>query len=104
MGPRARARAAARPYLELNQHAFAAHASGAPQVVDVFVFLVQLPGAHGVFAGAVVTCGHQFNEAFLGSAALRRSLCRNRPLSGWKDSPTSAKLLSNSSLCELNQE
>lgn len=50
-----------RPYLELNEHAFAAHAAGAPQVIDVLVFLIQLPSARRFFTGAVVTCGEEVN-------------------------------------------
>lgn len=42
-------------YLELDQHAFTAHTPGAPQVVDVFIFLIQLPCAHCFFTGAIVT-------------------------------------------------
>lgn len=43
------------PYLQLDQHAFTAHTSRAPQVVDVFIFLIQLPSAHCFFTGAVIT-------------------------------------------------
>lgn len=50
------------PHLELNEHAFAAHTAGAPQVIDVLVFLIQLPSAHCFFTGAVVTCGHRLNR------------------------------------------
>lgn len=42
-------------HLELNQHALAAHTTGAPQVVDVLVLLVELPGAHRLLTGAVIT-------------------------------------------------
>lgn len=47
------------PYLELDQHAFTTHTSRAPQVVDVFIFLVQLPSAHCFFTGAIVTLRHK---------------------------------------------
>lgn len=48
-----------RLYLKLDQHAFTAHTAGAPQVVDVFIFLIQLPSAHCFFTGAVVTWKHR---------------------------------------------
>ena len=42
-------------HLELDEHALAAHTAGAPQVVDVFVLLVQLPSADRVFTGPIIT-------------------------------------------------
>lgn len=42
-------------HLELDQHALTAHTSRAPQVVDVLIFLIQLPSAHRLFTGAVIT-------------------------------------------------
>lgn len=47
-------------YLELDQHAFTAHTAGAPQVVDVFIFLIQLPSAHCFFTGAVIA--YKYND------------------------------------------
>lgn len=108
------------PYLELDQHAFTAHTSGAPQVVDVFIFLIQLPSAHCFFAGAVITYSFKWLTINTRSASYRLSLFHpighkthavafhtllwyTQTTQRWKNSPTSAKLLSRSSLCELNQ-
>lgn len=42
-------------YFELDQHAFTAHSSRAPQIVDVLILLIQLPGAHCFFTSAIIT-------------------------------------------------
>lgn len=42
-------------HLELDQHALAAHTTRAPQVVDVLVLLVELPSAHRLLTGTIIT-------------------------------------------------
>lgn len=49
-------------HLQLDQHAFAAHTTRTPQVVDVFIFLIQLPGAHCFFTGTIITCKLSIGE------------------------------------------